>query len=69
LSHGRFQARGLRRHRADPERLLTRAAEPARTLAALRGYGAIKAQLRAATLAELDRANAAADDPILRLCA
>lgn len=50
-----------------PERLLARARERAKELAALRGYKAIKAQLRAASLAELDRANAAEDDPILKL--
>jgi hypothetical protein len=35
----------------------------------LRGYAPIKAQLRAATLAELDRAIAAEDDPIFKLWA
>ena len=49
-----------------PERLLARARERARELASLRGYAAIKAQLRAATLAALDRAIAAEDDPILK---
>jgi enoyl-CoA hydratase len=52
-----------------PERLLARAAERARELASLRGYAAIKAQLRAAALAELDRADAAEDDPIFKLWA
>jgi enoyl-CoA hydratase/carnithine racemase len=48
------------------ERLLARARERARELAGLRGYAVIKAQLRAATLAELDRAIAADDDPVFR---
>jgi len=48
------------------ERLIARARERARELAGLRGYAAIKAQLRAATLAELDRANAAGDDPVFK---
>jgi enoyl-CoA hydratase len=50
-----------------PDRLLPRARERARELAGLRGYAAIKAQLRAATIAELDRAIAAEDDPIFKL--
>jgi enoyl-CoA hydratase/carnithine racemase len=49
-----------------PDRLLARARERARELASLRGYTAIKAQLRAATLAALDRAIAAEADPILK---
>jgi enoyl-CoA hydratase len=53
----------------EPERLLARTIERARALAALPGYAAIKAQLRAAALAELDRADQAQDDPILKLWA
>ena len=49
----------------EPDQLLPRAIERARVLAALPGYTPIKAQMRAATLAELDRANAAESDPIL----
>jgi len=60
-------AAGLVDEIAAPDRLLPRAIERARALAALPGYPAIKAQLRAATLAELDRADEAADDPILAL--
>lgn len=58
-------AAGLVDEVVEPERLLPRAIERVRALAGLPGYAAIKAQLRAATLAELDRANAAEDDPIL----
>ncbi len=49
------------------DRVLARARERARELAALHGYTAIKAQLRAATLAQLDRAIAAEDDPIFKV--
>ena len=49
----------------EPDQLLPRAIERARVLAALPGYTPIKSQMRAATLAELDRANAAESDPIL----
>ena len=52
-----------------PDRLLARAREKARELAGLRGYAAIKAQLRAATLAKLDAAIAADDDPVFKLWA
>lgn len=45
--------------------VLPRAVEHAAALAALPGFRAIKAQLRAATLAELDRANADGHDPLL----
>ena len=51
------------------DRLLARAREKARELAGLRGYAAIKAQLRAATLAKLDAAIAADDDPVFKLWA
>ena len=53
----------------EAERLLARTIERARALASLPGYAAIKAPLRAAALAELGRAEAAADDPILKLWA
>ena len=49
------------------DHLLARAREKARELAALRGYAAIKAQLRAATLAKLDAFIAADDDPVFKL--
>jgi enoyl-CoA hydratase len=63
------RAAGLVDEVVAPERLLARAAERARALAGLAGYRAIKAQLRAATLAALDRAIAAEDDPIFKLWA
>jgi enoyl-CoA hydratase len=49
-----------------PEAVLPRAIERAAALAALPGFRTIKAQLRAETLAKLDRANAAGDDPLLK---
>jgi enoyl-CoA hydratase len=51
------------------ERLVARARERARELASLRGYKAIKAQLRAESLAALDRAIAAEDDPVFKMWA
>jgi enoyl-CoA hydratase len=51
------------------ERLVSRARERARELASLRGYKAIKAQLRAESLAALDRAIAAEDDPVFKVWA
>jgi enoyl-CoA hydratase len=47
------------------EALLARARERVLALAGLRGYGAIKTQLRAEILATLDRAIAAGHDPLL----
>ncbi len=59
-------AAGLVDELVAPDRLLARARERARELASLKGYAAIKGQLRAASLAELDRAIAANDDPIFK---
>jgi len=47
-----------------PEAVIPRAVERVAALAALPGFRAIKAQLRAETLAKLDRADAAGEDPL-----
>jgi len=59
-------AAGLVDEVVSAEGLIARSRERARELAGLAGYKAIKAQLRAATLAELDRAIASEDDPIFK---